>query len=258
MNSTRLAIVLSMFAMAFAAVAQTTTPLRDCPDCPDLMVIPAGSFTMGSLTGSEEEANTPRRTVSVNAFAIGKYEITQAQWFSIMGTRPGMFKGDDLPVEQVTWKQALEFTRKLSEKTGQAYRLPTEAEWEYAARADSQTDYYFGTDQMQVTDHSWFDENSDETTNPVGQKPANNYGLYDMYGNVWEWTMDCWNTSYEGAPVDGSAWTSGDCSMRVARGGSWYNKLKSIKSTARARYSSEIRYNSRGGGLRVVRELPSN
>ena len=256
MNSTRLAIFLCMFSLACVAVAQTTTPLRDCPDCPEMMVIPGGSFAMGSVSGSEEDANTPTHAVSITSFAIGKYEVTQAQWFSIMGTRPGMFKGDDLPVEQVTWKQAREFTRKLSEKTGHTYRLPTEAEWEYAARAGSETDYYFGTDQTQVPEHAWFDENSDETTHPVGQKPANNYGLYDMYGNVWEWTMDCWNTSYEGAPVDGSAWTSGDCSMRVVRGGSWYNKLKSIKSTARARYSSEIRYNSRGGGLRVVRELP--
>lgn len=241
--------------MASVAAAQISTPLRDCPDCPEMVIIEGGTFTMGSAVSGDDAASSPQHSINIKTFAIGKYEITHSQWFNIMATRPSMFKGDDLPVEQITWKQAWEFTRKLSEKTGQSYRLPTEAEWEYAARAGSQTDYYFGTDQSHLPDHSWFDENSDETTHPVGQKPANNYGLYDMYGNVWEWTLDCWNTSYEGAPTDGSAWTSGDCSMRVVRGGSWYNKIRYINSTARARYSSEIRYNSKGGGLRVVREL---
>jgi len=256
MNSKKLAFMLSTFAIASSALAQLPTAFSDCADCPDLLTLPAGSFVMGSSIGTEEDAFTPSRTVNVKAFSIGKYEVTQAQWLSVMGTKPSMFKGDNLPVEQITWKQAKEYCRKLSEKTGQTYRLPTEVEWEYAARAGSQTDFYFGSDASRINDYAWFDENSDETTHPVGEKLPNAFGLYDMYGNVWEWTADCWNTSYLGAPVDSSAWTTGDCSMRVVRGGSWYNKLRYIKSTARARYSSEIRYNSRGGGLRVVREIP--
>ena len=256
MNSNKLAITLSCLLVASSTLAQLPATYSDCADCPEMVTLPAGSFLMGSDKGSEDDAFTPSRRVSVQAFSIGKYEVTQAQWHSVMGTKPSMFKGDKLPVEQITWKQAKEYCRKLSEKTGQLYRLPTEAEWEYAARAGSQTDFYFGSESSHVNDYAWFDENSDETTHPVGEKLPNAFGLYDMYGNVWEWTSDCWNTSYIGAPVDGSAWTTGDCSMRVVRGGSWYNKLRYIKSTARARYSSEIRYNSRGGGLRVVREIP--
>ena len=246
----------SALAMSFHTKAETPASWRECADCPELLTLPAGSFDMGSHSGSEEDANTPRRKVHIASFAIGKYEVTQSQWLAVMGTKPSMFKGDEHPVEQVTWKQSKEFCRKLSEKTGHVYRLPTEAEWEYAARAGSDTDMYFGTDANELTEHAWFDDNSDETTHPVGQKKPNAFGLHDMYGNVWEWTMDCWNTNYSGAPVDGTAWSSGDCSMRVVRGGSWYNKVRSLKSNARARYSSEIRYNSRGGGLRVVREIP--
>jgi len=256
MNSIKLAFMLSTFALASSVLAQLPSAISDCADCPEMVTLPAGSFVMGSSIGTEEDAFTPSRTVSIKAFSIGKYEVTQAQWLSVMGTKPSMFKGDKLPVEQITWKQAKEYCRKLSEKTGQTYRLPTEAEWEYAARAGSQTDFYFGSDASRINDYAWFDENSDETTHPVGERLPNAFGLYDMYGNVWEWTADCWNTSYLGAPVDGSAWTTGDCSMRVVRGGSWYNKLRYMKSTSRARYSSEIRYNSRGGGLRVVREIP--
>ena len=256
MNSNKLALVLCIFATTTAAWAQSPLAFRDCADCPEMVSLPAGSFLMGSDTGTEEDAYTPRHSVSVKAFSIGKYEVTQAQWFSIMGTKPSMFKGDNLPVEQITWKQANEYCRRLSDKTGQSYRLPTEAEWEYAARAGSETDFYFGADATLVNDYAWFDDNADETTHPVGEKLPNAFGLYDMYGNVWEWTSDCWNTGYTGAPSDASAWTAGDCSVRVVRGGSWYNKLRYIKSTARARYSSEIRYNSRGGGLRVVRQIP--
>jgi formylglycine-generating enzyme required for sulfatase activity len=256
MKTLILTVGLHALFMSFNCIADQPMAWRDCSECPELLTLPSGIFDMGSASGSEEDANTPRRTVNITSFAIGKYEVTQAQWFAIMGTKPSMFKGDDLPVEQVTWKLSKEFCRKLSEKTGQTYRLPSEAEWEYAARAGSTTDMYFGSDTKGISDHAWFDDNSEETTHVAGQKLPNAFGLHDMYGNVWEWTLDCWNTSYAGAPVDGTAWTAGDCSMRVVRGGSWYNKLRSLKSNARTKYSSEIRYNSRGGGLRVVRELP--
>ncbi len=220
-----------------------------------MIALPAGRFTMGANSSSKnnDSAAQPSHAVNIRAFAIGRYEVTQDEWFAVMGTRPSQFKGPRHPVEQVTWKLAREFTRKLSEKTGKRYRLPTEAEWEYAARAGSDSELYFGA-QGTLAEHAWFDDNSEEATHPVGQRKANGYGLYDMYGNVWEWTDDCWNESYTGAPDDGSAWITGDCSQRVVRGGTWYSKPASVGSSVRTKFSSELRYSSRGGGLRVVRE----
>ena len=211
---------------------------------------------MGLATANKpgDEAALPAHTVQMKSFAIGKFEVTQDEWFAVMGTRPAHFKNGKNPVEQVTWKHAREFTRKLSEKTGKSYRLPTEAEWEYAARAGSADEFYFGKDNNALPEYAWFDDNSDETTHPIGQRKPNAFGLYDMYGNVWEWLEDCWNNDYTGAPSDGSAWLAGDCSQRVARGGTWYSKKASVSSAARGKFASELRYSTRGGGLRVVRE----
>ena len=247
-------IRLGLFSLMLPGVTQAGNPasFKDCADCPEMVTLPAGRFMMGTAGKTGDEATHPAHAVSVKAFAIGKFEVTQDEWLAIMGTRPAQFKGGKHPVEQVTWKLAREFARKLSEKTGKRYRLPTEAEWEYAARAGTASEFYFGEEPL--GEHAWVDDNSDETTHPVGQKKPNAFGLHDMYGNVWEWTDDCWNASYAGAPEDGSAWTSGDCGQRVVRGGTWYSKATSVGSTVRAKFSSEIRYSSRGGGLRVVRE----
>lgn len=252
-RKTIIPFILSLLTLASALHAAELAAFKDCPECPEMITLPAGRFTMGATDKRHDETSQPAHAVTVKAFAIGKFEVTQDEWFALMGTRPGNFKGGRNPVEQVTWKLAREFTRRLSEKTGKRYRLPSEAEWEYAARAGSNTELYFG-EQGTLAEHAWFDDNSDEATHPVGQRKANAYGLHDMYGNVWEWTDDCWNESYTGAPDDGSAWTSGDCSQRVVRGGTWYSKGPSVGSSLRAKFSSEIRYNSRGGGLRVVRE----
>jgi formylglycine-generating enzyme required for sulfatase activity len=250
----RLAILSSLsIVVIHSAYADS---FKDCPECPEMIALPAGSFAMGSDTVNEDDANWPKRTVQIKAFAIGKFEVLQDEWQAIMGNRPGGFKGERLPVEQITWKLAKEFTRKLSEKTGKNYRLASEAEWEYAARAGTESDYYFGNDIERLPEHAWFDENSNETTHTVGQKLPNKFGLYDMYGNVAEWTDDCWNKNYSDAPTDGSAWVVGDCSVRVVRGGSWFNKPRSFKSSTRIKFSSEIRYSSRGLGLRVVRDAP--
>ncbi|NCW78697.1 MAG: formylglycine-generating enzyme family protein [Oxalobacteraceae bacterium] len=215
-------IRLSLCLLSFSSAGVLADPaaFKDCPDCPDMVALPAGRFTMGVPGKNAEHNAQPAHAVSVKAFAIGKFEVTQDEWFAIMGTRPAQFKGGRHPVEQVTWKLAREFTRKLSEKTGKKYRLPTEAEWEYAARGGTDSEFYFG--QGAITDHAWFDDNSDETTHTVGQKKPNG--------------------------------TSGDCAQRVVRGGTWYSKPTSIGSSIRAKFSSEIRYSSRGGGFRVVRE----
>jgi formylglycine-generating enzyme required for sulfatase activity len=195
----------------------------------------------------------PQHAVSIRSFALGKLEVTQEQWYALMGNLPSKFKGRTLPVEQVSWDDAQEFIKRLNAKTGQKYRLPSEAEWEYAARAGSPTNYSFGDDTNQLSRFAWFADNSGNTTHPVGEKTANNFGLNDMHGNVWEWTQDCWNGNYAGAPADGSAWTAGDCFMRIARGGSWLFYPQELRAAYRFRYGTTNRLNS--FGLRVARTL---
>jgi formylglycine-generating enzyme required for sulfatase activity len=236
--------------------AQAGSSFKDCEDCPELVEIPTGTFLMGSKADpfasvqprSDEQ---PQRSVSIKSFAMGKYEVTQEQWFAVMGTMPSNFKGRTLPVENVTWADAKEFATKLSRKTGKNYRLPTEAEWEYAARAGSQTAYSFGHNENELGRFAWFSGNSGIKTSPVGEKLPNNFGLYDMHGNVWEWMGDCWNGNYSGAPNDESAWTAGNCSMRVLRGGSWGSNPQDLRSATRDRLNADSRFYSIG--FRVVR-----
>ena len=168
-----------------------------------------------------------------------------------MGTLPSRFKGRTLPVEQVSWSDAQEFVKKLSDNTGKNYRLPSEAEWEYAARAGSQTAYSFGDNVGELGRYGWFNNNSNNTTHPVGEKLPNAFGLHDMHGNVWEWTEDCWNENYSNAPTDGSAWTAGNCSLRVVRGGSWYIDPQYLRSAGRDRFTTASRFSS--VGFRVAR-----
>ena len=225
---------------------QPVSTFKDCEDCPDMVVIPAGTFLMGSkpdpFSGFQPSSDEqPQRAVSIKSFSIGKYEITQEQWYAVMGTMPSKFKGRNLPVEQVSWSAAQEFVMKLSQKTGKNYRLPTEAEWEYSARAGSQTLFSFGNNESELELFAWSTQNSENKTNPVGGKLPNKFGLHDMHGNVWEWTQDCWNDSYLGAPTDGSSWTAGSCSFRVMRGGSWNNFSRHLRSAYRNKYSIAFR-----------------
>lgn len=155
-----------------------------------------------------------------NAYYMGKYEVTQKQWRDVMGSNPSAYQGDDRPVEQVSWDDIQEFINKLNEMEGtDKYRLPSEAEWEYAARAGTTTRYSFGDDESDLGDYAWYYDNSDTTTHPVGQKKPNPWGLYDMHGNVWEWVQDMYNSDYNGAPTNGSVWESGDYPYRILRGG---------------------------------------
>jgi formylglycine-generating enzyme required for sulfatase activity len=181
-----------------------------------LVEIPAGSFDMGSTIGPGE---APVHRVSVPSFWIGVTEVTQAQWQAVMGSNPSHFKaaGPDAPVEMVTWPDAQVFVRKLTEREpGWRYRLPSEAEWEYACRAGTATDPYGPAEEI-----AWIKENSGGSTHPVGLKKANAFGLHDMFGNVPEWTQDSWHESYDGAPADGSAWQGGDPQYHTLRGGGW-------------------------------------
>jgi formylglycine-generating enzyme required for sulfatase activity len=164
----------------------------------EMVKLSGGTFLMGSPSKVGWENEHPQHSVTISPFYIGKYEVTQAQWKAVMGknNNPSNFKGDNLPVEMVSWNDAVEFCKKLSERTGRTYRLPTEAEWEYAARAGSTGPYSFGDDFNRLGDYAWFGGNSGSKTHPVGQKKSNDWGLYDMHGNVWEWVQDWHDDGY--------------------------------------------------------------
>ena len=202
---------------------------------------------MGDLSG-DLEGGEPVHRVTVPAFKLGKYEVTFAQWDACVadggcgGYRPYDIKygRGNRPVINVSWDDAQLFIDWLNARTGGHYRLPTEAEWEYAARAGTTTRYSWGDDigRNRANCHGNFCGDSYRNTAPVGSFPANAWGLHDMNGNVWEWVQDCWNGSYAGAPSDGSAWTSGDCSLRVLRGGSWRYSPRDLRSAYRFRQGS--------------------
>ncbi len=227
---------------------------KDCTDCPEMVEIPAGSFAMGSNRGEEDEKPLHNVTIS-QPFAIGRTEVTQAQWQLLMNTNPSYFVdcGDNCPVEQVSWNDVQDFIKKLNAKTGKQYRLPSEAEWEYACRAGKEQEYC-GSDIADKV--SWNGYNSGsfffKKTHPVAKKDANSFGLFDMSGNVWEWVADDYHDSYNGAPADGSVWLNG--SMHVLRGGSWGYDQPFSRAAARSKFGGNYRYYSYG--FRLARKLP--
>jgi len=228
----------------------------------EMVQIPGGTFKMGSPATEEGRYDSESRQhqVTVPSFFMGKYQVTQAQYQAVMGNNPSNFKGEKRPVEQVSWDEAVEFCQKLSQKTGHTYRLPSEAEWEYACRAGTTTPFYFGetitTDLANYNGHYNYGqapkgEYREETT-PVGSFPANAFGLYDMHGNVWEWCQDSWHGNYNGAPTDGSVWTDNDnqTKLLLLRGGSWYDEPDNCRSALRSHYSRADR--NHYVGFRVV------
>jgi formylglycine-generating enzyme required for sulfatase activity len=230
------------------------TVFKDCSECPDLVVIPAGSFLMGAdpFNKMERENESPQHRVQIQSFAIGKYEVTQEQWFAVMGNNPSGNKGRILPVEQVSWDDIQQFIAKLNQKTGQKYRLPSEAEWEYAARAGTTAEWSHGSDESKLGNYAWYGGNSGRKMQAVGQKRPNAFGLYDMHGNVWEWTQDCWHDTYAGAPTDGSAWNTG-CfgNYRVLRGGSF--ELIPADSRSAYRYGATPVNRGYSSGFRLAK-----
>ncbi len=218
--------------------------------------MPAGSFTMGS---EEYDSEKPRHLVNVPGFYMGRYQVTQEQYLRIMGKNPAHWQDAKLPVEQVSWDDAQVFCQKLSAATGKKYRLPSEAEWEYACRAKTDTPFYFG--ETISTELVNYDGNYTyksgvkgvyrAQTISVGSFPANGFGLHDMHGNVWEWCEDKWHENYQGAPTNGSAWISGnDNDYRLLRGGSWSFDPYNCRSAYRNRRSADIWDNNIG--FRVV------
>ena len=249
----------------------------------DLVRIPGGRFLMGSPEGKGEASEKPQHQVSIKSFWIGQVPVTQAQWQAVanlprfqhkLKLNPSRFKCDSHPVENVSWHDAMEFCARLSKKTGRDYRLPSEAEWEYACRAGTTSLFYFGeTITPEFANYnSNFTYGSSamgqyrEQTTDVGGFPANAFGLYDMHGNVWEWCLDCWNNNYINAPVDGSAWVEESwitwitrCislwtpPLCVLRGGSWNYDPKYCRSAFR--YRGDLRIRMSNTGFRIVCSL---
>ena len=253
---------------------------RDCPECPELVVVSEGTYVMGSPSSEEgrggDEGPVHRVTIG-RPFAVGVYEVTFGEWDAcVSGGGCGGYRPDDggwgrgpRPVMNVSWEDAKAYVDWLSSETGEAYRLLSEAEWEYVARAGTKTARYWGESERgqcryangadrEAKRHNseWTVANCDDghyRTAPVGTYEANGYKLHDVLGNVWEWVEDCWNGSYSGAPTDGSAWKSGDCDRRMVRGGSWGSGPRGLRSANRLGYSTGLRYYH--AGFRVARTL---
>jgi formylglycine-generating enzyme required for sulfatase activity len=309
-----LSACLALFALGGAKSAASAQPsksapgavFRDCPDCPQMVVIPAGRFAMGSADaekawaisrGSTAESladESPQHPVTLRAFALGRYDVTRGQYAAFVKatnypdgdgcgpngeqwvkqpTRswrdPGFAQTDRDPVVCVSWWDAQSYIAWLNGKArgrgahAGAYRLPTEAEWEYAARGGTTTPFWWGDDDDKAADYAWFGDrvsrphregNSGGRTHPVGSKPVNPFGLYDMAGNVWQWTADCYAESYADARPDGQAVETGADCRRADRGGSWLYTTWLLRPATRERNPPD--YRDAVMGLRVARTLP--
>jgi len=238
--------------------ANGVTYFRNCADTPEMASFRGGSFRMGDVLGNGIPYERPSHEVQIAAFALGRYEVTNEEWLACVaagGCSPAPGAGDPTrarhPVSSVSWDQAQAYVRWLAAHTGKPYRLPSEAEWEYAARAGSPEQYTWGNLEMDACayantfdlagrranpDWNWNVGCNDgyAGTAPVGSFPPNKWGLYDMIGNVWEWVEDCWHPDYSGAPATGAAWTAdGECRKRVNRGGGWGNNPRSMRVSSR-------------------------
>jgi formylglycine-generating enzyme required for sulfatase activity len=252
----------------------------DCPGCPEMVVVPSGTFIMGSRADDRDRFDNegPSRKVTIaKPFAVGRYEVTFAEWDSCASAGGCKYRPSDngwgrdkRPVMRVSWDDITkDYLPWLVRKTGKSYRLLTEAEWEYAARAGSITRFYFGSNEKDLCDYAnvadrigkeiyadWIIADCRDgyvNTAPVGSFKPNAFGLYDMHGNVLEWVQDCWNGTYSGAPSDGAAWVKGECGTRVLRGGSWAREPRYQRLTTRNKYQTGTR--SFSIGFRVARTL---
>ena len=211
----------------------------------NMVYVSGGTFTMGGTSEQGSDAydkEKPTHSVTLSSYYICKYEVTQALWRAVMGSNPSYFKGDNLPVEQVSWNDCQTFINRLNSYTGRNFRLPTEAEWEFAARGGNYSRHYKYSGSNYLGDVAWYTDNSGSRTHPVGTKQANELGLYDMTGNVWEWCSD-WYGSYSSYSQSNPTGPNSG-SDRVLRGGSWSSYARSYRSSNRS-------YNAPGGSLRI-------
>ena len=246
--------------------AKPGSDFKECAKgCPTMIVVPAGTFLMGSPEGKDngDDQERPRHEVTIaKPFAVGRTDVTFAEWDICVaaGACPkvpdvdaGWGRGER-PVVLVNWEEAKSYAAWLKRMTGKDYRLLSETEWEYAARAGNQGRWSFGDDEHQVHDYAWFRGNSSDQIHPVAKKKPSAFGLYDMHGNVWQWVEDCYHNSYQGAPSNGSQWVEG-CSedKRVVRGGSWFSTGDRVRSALRYRHRSYSHVDN--VGFRVGRTL---
>ena len=262
--------VLFLLALVLAwgpAAAQTPdlkpgTVFRDCTDCPEMVVIPAGKFHMG-LNGKFPRELPIHRVTIAKPFAMGRFEVTFDEWEACFQANACVKTPHDHnwgrgrhPIMNISYEEILDFVAWMKKRTGKPYRLPTEAEWEYADRAGTFTRFWWG-DEVGVGHANCKDcgtQWSAKGSAPVGSFKPNPFGLFDTTGNEWEWLQDCWNPTHKGAPDDGSARTDGDCLQRVMRGGSWYYYSKNSQSSWRSKNAMT----GRGYGIsfRLARDLP--
>jgi formylglycine-generating enzyme required for sulfatase activity len=234
--------------------------IKDCDACPVMVALNPAPYTMGS--NGSDPSERPAHKVSLHTpYAIGKFEVTVDQWDQCVKAEvcPNVpseaGSSGNQPMRDVSWDEAQLYLKWLSTVSGKPYRLPTEAEWEYAARGGTTSKYWWG-DEMKAGNSSckgcglpW----QEDRPPPVGSFSANQFGLHDMNGSVWEWVADCWHPSYKGAPGDGSAWAEPSCQSRVIRGGSWREDGSYMMSTTRFKYDASVRQSQ--NGFRVARSL---
>jgi formylglycine-generating enzyme required for sulfatase activity len=233
-------------------------PYRGCAkSCPEMIVIPAGNFIMGSPKEEKrryKDEGPQHKVIIAKPFAVSKFEVTFEEWDACVAvggcvqvSDSGMGRGTQ-PVINVGWEEVQQYVAWLSKQTGQTYRLLSEAEWEYAARAGTDTAYSWGDkiDRGNANCNGCGSRWDGRQSAPVGSFAANKFGLHDMHGNVWEWVQDCYQDNYEGAPADGSAWIIIDCSGRVVRGGSWLSNARDIRSAIRDGFATDYRLNYLG------------
>jgi formylglycine-generating enzyme required for sulfatase activity len=255
------AAVLLVPAPAEAGDRKAGDVFRDCDACPEMVVVPAGTYVMGEDKRHRYEKPAHEVTIA-KPFAIGRFELTFDEWEACHADGACEKNPDDhkwgrgrRPVMNISWFDARQYLGWISKKTGHTYRLPTEAEWEYAARAGTRTAYSWGEEPGKTNANCrTCAPHISHKTYPVGKYEPNPWGLYDVHGNVWEWVEDCWHKSHAGAPADGSARSDGKCRYRVTRSGSWYYVSTNVRSGYRAKFIA--RAYSYGIGLRPLRELP--
>lgn len=243
-----------------AGAAASGTDIKDCTACPVLVSLPGGTFSMGNNTSDPSEK--PAHQVTIDApFAIGRYEVSVQQWNACaaagacqkiavpVGASP------NAPMRDVSWDDAQQYVKWLGAISGKPYRLPTEAEWEFAARGGTTTRYWWGEQMAQGKANCkecgkpW----TEDAPANVGSFAANPYGLYDTSGGVWEWVADCWHNNYKGAPANARAWDEPDCRVRVIRGGSWREGASYMVTSTRFKYDASVRHSQ--NGFRVARSL---